>query len=201
VPYGRRNNRKKATVRRNAATPRTNGRRSAQRAARAAVGAASPRRSARSRRETGGRTRVLVLHGPNLNLLGEREPEIYGHLTLGEVDARIKEEARALGVTVETKQSNHEGALIDALHAARGRVAGAVVNPGAFAHTSLALADAIRSVPFPVIEVHLSNVFARGEERHRLVTGGACRAVVSGLGWRGYVAALRALAEAASAGS
>jgi 3-dehydroquinate dehydratase II len=143
---------------------------------------------------TGSKKRILVLHGPNLNLLGEREPEIYGTLTLKEVDARLRETASALGIAVEIRQSNSEGALVDAIQAARKRVQGIVINPGAYAHTSLALADAIRSVALPAIEVHLSNVFAREEFRQTLVVAPACRAVVSGLGWRGYVIAINEVA-------
>ena len=134
--------------------------------------------------------RLLVLHGPNLNLLGEREPEIYGSLALKEINTRIRAAARERGVRVEIFQSNHEGELIDKLHRARRRVAGVIMNPGGLAHTSVALADAVRAVGLPVIEVHLSHVFAREEYRHRLVVAPACRGLVSGLGWRGYLMAL-----------
>jgi 3-dehydroquinate dehydratase-2 len=143
------------------------------------------------------RPRILVLHGPNLNLLGEREPEIYGTLTLDEINGRIREAAAALGVAVEIRQSNHEGVLIDAIHAARGRALGVVINPGAYAHTSLAIADAIRSTSLPAFEVHISNVFAREEFRRALVIAPAAKAVVSGMGWRGYVIALREIARMA----
>lgn len=139
------------------------------------------------------RARFLVLHGPNLNLLGEREPEIYGTLTLREVNANIREAARRLSVAVDIEQSNHEGELIDIIHAARRKVDGLVLNPGAYAHTSLALADAIRSVSLPAIEVHLSNVLAREGYRRELAVAPACHAVVMGLGWKGYVVGLQAL--------
>ena len=137
--------------------------------------------------------RVLVLHGPNLNLLGEREPEVYGRFTLRQINARIREAARKSGCLVEIAQSNHEGELIDRLHRARRRVVGIVINPGALAHTSLALADAIRATALPAVEVHLSNIFAREEIRRRLLVAPACRAIISGLGWRGYVVALHEL--------
>lgn len=139
------------------------------------------------------KARFLVLHGPNLNLLGEREPEIYGSLTLDEVNARVREAARRLSISVDIRQSNHEGELIDILHATRRKVDGIVLNPGAYAHTSLALADAVRSVSLPAIEVHLSNVFAREGYRRELAVAPACHAVVMGLGWRGYVVGLQAL--------
>jgi 3-dehydroquinate dehydratase II len=138
--------------------------------------------------------RVLVLHGPNLNLLGEREPRIYGSQTLAEVDEQISAEARRLGVDARCEQYNGEGQLIDALHAARKQYAGVIINPGAYAHYSYAIADAITAIGLPVIEVHLSNIASREPFRRKSVTASACRAVVSGLGASGYVLALRALA-------
>ncbi len=137
--------------------------------------------------------RVLVVHGPNLNLLGDREPEVYGRQTLAEVDERIAAAARALDFDVSCEQYNGEGQIIDALHAARGVYRGVVINPGAYAHYSYAIADAIAAIGIPVVEVHLSNIAAREAFRRRSVTAAACRAVVSGCGAAGYELALRAL--------
>jgi 3-dehydroquinate dehydratase-2 len=138
--------------------------------------------------------RVLVLHGPNLNLLGERDPSLYGSLTLDEVNELISSEARSLGLDVRCEQYNGEGAIIDALHEARKQFAGVVINPGAYAHYSYAIADAITAIGIPVIEVHLSNIAAREAFRRKSVTASACRGVVSGVGAAGYMLALRALA-------
>lgn len=138
--------------------------------------------------------RVLVLHGPNLNLLGKREPHIYGSQTLTEVNKLISAEAGRLGLDVRCEQYNGEGQLIDALHAARKQYAAVIINPGAYAHYSYALADAITAIGLPVVEVHLSNIAAREPFRRKSVTASACRAVVSGLGASGYILALRALA-------
>jgi len=136
---------------------------------------------------------ILILHGPNLNLTGEREPEIYGTQTLAEIDRRIAEAGRDRGVSVQCIQSNHEGAIIDALHEARGRVAGALLNPGALTHYSYSLRDAIAAVPYPVIEVHLSLPAARESFRHVSIIASACRGQIAGFGWYGYVLALDAL--------
>lgn len=138
--------------------------------------------------------RVLVLHGPNLNLLGEREPHIYGNRTLAEVNEQISAEAGRLRLEVRCEQYNGEGQLIDALHAARTQYAGVVINPGAYAHYSYAIADAITAIGLPVVEVHLSNIASREPFRRKSVTASACRAVISGLGATGYILALRALA-------
>jgi 3-dehydroquinate dehydratase II len=142
--------------------------------------------------------RVLVLHGPNLNLLGTREPEVYGTLTLSEVDARIRERAMQLGVEVETAQSNGEGELIDQIQGARGTFDAIVINPGGYSHTSVAIRDAIAGVGVPTIEVHLSNPSAREEFRKIDLVAGACTGVVAGFGWRSYVMAIEALAATPS---
>ncbi len=131
---------------------------------------------------------ILVLHGPNLNLLGSREPGIYGHLTLAQVDGEIKRYGRARGVRIECRQSNHEGELIDALQTAGQKGFGAVVfNPGAFTHYSIALRDAVSAISLPVIEVHLSNVHAREEFRRHSVIAPAARGQISGFGLQSYL--------------
>jgi 3-dehydroquinate dehydratase II len=139
---------------------------------------------------------VYVLNGPNLNLLGTREPDVYGHQTLDDIASLIAEKADSLGITVDVRQSNHEGHLVDWLHEAQAQGAAAVlINAGAFTHTSIALYDAIRAVTTPVIEVHLSNPHAREEFRHKSFVGMAARGSICGFGAQGYLLAL----EAASA--
>ena len=139
---------------------------------------------------------ILVLHGPNLNLLGTREPEVYGSTTLDDINARLEETAIANGASLRTFQSNHEGSLIDAIHEARGWADGLIINPGGYTHTSIALRDAISAVEIPTIEVHISNVFARESFRHHSFISPVCLGVISGLGWMGYRLALeRLLAE------
>ena len=138
---------------------------------------------------------VFVLNGPNLNLLGTREPEIYGSATLDDIAGKLEDRARALGLDVELRQSNHEGHLIDWLHEAQGVGAKAVLlNAGALTHTSVALYDAIRAIRTPVIEVHLSNPHARETFRHKSYVGMAARATIAGFGAQGYLLALEATA-------
>lgn len=138
---------------------------------------------------------VLVLNGPNLNLLGLREPGVYGSTTMEDINNRMIELGKELGVDVRCFQSNHEGALIDALHDARTWAAGVVFNPGGYTHTSVALRDAISAIKIPVIEVHISNVHAREEFRHHSMISAVCAGTISGLGVQSYLLGLRALAE------
>ena len=136
---------------------------------------------------------VLVINGPNLNLLGTREPGLYGALTLEEINRRVVLETERLGGRAEFFQSNHEGALVDRLQAAKGRVTGVVLNAGAYTHTSAALADAISATGLRVIEVHISNVYRREEFRRRSFLSPVCEGVIAGLGWRAYTLAVQAL--------
>lgn len=137
---------------------------------------------------------VLVLNGPNLNLLGTRQPEVYGSTTLEMIERACAERGAEVGLAVEFLQSNHEGALVDAIHEARGRHGGIVLNAGAYTHTSIALMDAIASVDLPVIEVHLSNIHAREPFRHRSYIAPVALGQICGLGADGYLLALDALA-------
>jgi len=139
--------------------------------------------------------KILILHGPNLNLLGIREPEVYGSLTLDDIDNKMIELGKELGAEIKCLQSNHEGALIDALHDARTWASGVVFNPGGYTHTSVALRDAISAIVIPVIEVHLSNVYAREDFRHKSLLSAVCKGRVSGFGWRSYELGLRGLVD------
>ena len=138
---------------------------------------------------------IAVLNGPNLNLLGEREPEIYGHTSLAEIERATKERARALGVECTWIQTNHEGELVDAIQGLRGKADGAVINAAAFTHTSLAVRDALLAVRVPFVEVHLSNIFAREPERRRSLLADLAVGVVTGFGADSYRLGFEALAR------
>jgi 3-dehydroquinate dehydratase-2 len=142
--------------------------------------------------------KILVLHGPNLNLLGRREPHIYGSTTLAEINRKLEQLAKELGAELEIVQSNHEGALVDFLHKHIDTAAGAILNPAGLTQFGVSLHDAIKAMPFPVIEVHISNRHVRLEEwRHHSIISSAAKATVEGLGWRSYLEALRAVVEMA----
>jgi len=141
------------------------------------------------------RGRILVLHGPNLNKLGLRDPTIYGHTTLADINERLRARGSELGYEVVTFQSNHEGALIDCMQEEAASIVGIVINPGGLTHTSYSLRDALKDTNRPIIEIHMSNVHAREAFRHESLTAPICVAQIAGLGWRGYLHALEALIE------
>ncbi len=136
---------------------------------------------------------ILLLHGPNLNLLGARQPEVYGSVTLADINAAAERHAARYKIGLRAAQSNHEGALIDRLHEAREWADGVVFNPGAYTHTSIALRDAIVAIDLPVIEVHISNVHGRESFRRKSMLAGVCLGQIAGFGWHGYLLALDAL--------
>jgi 3-dehydroquinate dehydratase II len=137
--------------------------------------------------------RIAVLNGPNLNLLGQREPEVYGRTSLGEIEGMVREAARAHGAEIEWLQTNHEGALVDAIQGLRGRVDGALINAAALTHSSLALRDALLAVRIPFVELHLSNIFAREPERRHSMIADLAIGMVTGFGAQSYLLALQAL--------
>ncbi len=139
------------------------------------------------------RPRILVVHGPNLNLIGRREPEIYGRMTFAQINGLLREEAKKLGSDLTIYQSNHEGEIIDRLQAAAGKADGLLINPGALTHTSLALRDAIEALKLPAVEVHLSNLYKREPFRHVSYTASVCRGQITGFGYRSYLLGLIAL--------
>ena len=144
--------------------------------------------------------KVLVIHGPNLNLLGRREHEVYGRQTLEEINALLEAEAARLGVEVSFYQSNHEGEIVTAIQGAADDCDALIINPAAYTHTSVAIRDALAAIGLPALEVHLSNLYRREEFRHRSLTAPACVGVISGFGPLGYLAALRLVPELASPG-
>ena len=141
--------------------------------------------------------KILVLHGPNLNLFGRREPHIYGTMTLAEINDKLQALARELKVELEILQSNHEGELVDFLHKNMDSAAGGIVNPAGLTQHGVSLHDAIKAMPFPIIEVHMSNIAAREEWRHHSIISSAVKGTVQGFGWRSYANALRAIVDIA----
>ena len=139
--------------------------------------------------------KILVLHGPNLNLFGRREPHIYGTMTLAEINQKLEALARELKVDLEIFQSNVEGEIVSKFHKRMDDVAGAIINPAGLTQFGVSVHDAIKAMPFPVVEVHMSNIAAREEWRHHSIISSAAKGTVQGLGWRSYTAALRALVE------
>ncbi len=143
---------------------------------------------------------VLVIHGPNLNMLGKREPEIYGSTTLKQIDSDLQTLGHDLGLAVETFQSNHEGALVEKIQSVHGTCKGIVINPAAYTHTSIAIRDALLLHDVPIIEIHLSNIHKREPFRHKSMVADIATAQISGLGVRGYTMALEAMADMVTSG-
>ena len=138
---------------------------------------------------------ILILHGPNLNLLGLREPDVYGAMTLDGINQRLIDAGAEMGIEISAIQSNQEGVLIDALHQAGRDMDGVIFNPAGYTHTSVALRDAVAAIDVPVIEVHISNVYAREEFRHKSLLSPVCKGKITGFGWRSYLLALYAFKE------
>jgi 3-dehydroquinate dehydratase-2 len=141
------------------------------------------------------RHKVLVIHGPNLNMLGKREPEIYGHQTLHEINDRLKSRAAELGIDIETMQTNHEGEILDRIQQAQTAFDGVLINPAAYTHTSIAIRDALAILSIPVVEIHLSNIYKRESFRHTSLMSEIVTAQISGFGPHGYLLALEGLAQ------
>lgn len=139
--------------------------------------------------------RIAVVNGPNLDILGKREPGVYGTVTLSDIEARIRASGDRAGVETSFFQSNHEGAIVDHLHEIDGNADALIINPAAFTHYSVALRDALAALSMPIVEVHLSNIYAREPFRHQSVIAGVVTGQISGIGWRGYLLALEALVE------
>jgi 3-dehydroquinate dehydratase-2 len=138
---------------------------------------------------------ILVIHGPNLNMLGKREPDIYGATTLEEIDARLQAHGSSLGLTVETYQSNHEGDIVDKIQQSLGHFRGIIINPAAFTHTSIAIRDALLLLDVPIVEIHLSNIYKRESFRHRSMIADIAEAQISGFGAHGYLLALEGISR------
>jgi len=142
-----------------------------------------------------GNLNVLVIHGPNLNMLGKREPEIYGKITLDEINSDLKNLGKKLGISVEAFQSNHEGAIVEKIQEAATTQKGIIINPAAYTHTSIAIRDALLALDIPIIEIHISNIYKREPFRHKSLISDVVMAQIAGLGVKGYNIALKALAE------
>ena len=139
--------------------------------------------------------KVLVIHGPNLNMLGKREPEIYGKTTLADINSDLENLGTTLGISVETFQSNHEGVIVEKIQEAAATQKGIIINPAAYTHTSIAIRDALLALDIPIIEIHISNIYKREPFRHKSLISDVVTAQISGLGVKGYTVALKALAE------
>ena len=140
-------------------------------------------------------SKILLIHGPNLNLLGQREPEVYGKVTIEEINKDVKKEADTEGITVEIMQSNHEGEIVDIIGKAKDRFEGIIINPAAYTHTSIAIRDAISAAGIPAIEVHLSNIYSREEFRHTSLVAPVVLGQISGFGKYSYILAIKAIAK------